>query len=257
MARLNFDLDPPALTAAAIAEDRRRWRHAIMWSTLFVALLWVILVVQLATGLNPGQFGVRPHLTAGLLGVLTAPLFHSDIAHLVANTSVLLVLGTIAVRLYPRALRIALPVIWLGSGLLVWFAARPASHIGASGVAQGLMFFIFAMGLLRRERIAIMASMLVFFLYGGMVYGVLPQDPGISYEAHLFGSLCGLLCGIALSRLDPLPPRKTYSWDEEEDEEEEDFFEAGSAVDDFDDEPWDELEDGVIRPVDDDGADWY
>ncbi|MGB8717117.1 MAG: rhomboid family intramembrane serine protease, partial [Rhodanobacteraceae bacterium] len=84
----------------------------------------------------------------------------------------------------------------------------------ASGIAQGLMFFIFAMGLLRRERLAIIASMVVFFLYGSMVYGVLPQDPRVSYEYHLFGSLCGLLSAFFLFRLDAMPPRRTYSWDQ-------------------------------------------
>lgn len=222
MARLNFDLDPPESSAAAIAEDRRRWRHALFWTVAAVALLWLVLLVQWAAHIDPGHFGVRPHLPSGLLGVLTAPLFHSGFPHLMANTSALLALGTLALRLYPRALRWALPIIWIGSGLLVWWVARPASHIGASGIAHGLMFFIFAMGLLRRDRLAIMASMLVFFFYGGMVYGVLPQTPDVSFEYHLFGSLLGLLSAIALHRLDPLPPRKKYSWDYEEEDEDED-----------------------------------
>ena len=212
MARMTFDLDPSDTSARSVAADRRRLRFALLWTGGFVALLWLILALQTALGIDPGMFGVRPHELAGLIGVLTAPLVHSGFAHLFANTSAIAVLGVLALRLYPRALRWALPVIWLGSGLLVWWLARPSSHIGASGIAQGLMFFIFAMGLLRKERLAIMASMIVFFLYGGMLYGVMPHDPKVSYEYHLFGSLCGLLSAFFLFRLDPLPARKRYSW---------------------------------------------
>ncbi|MGA7296100.1 MAG: rhomboid family intramembrane serine protease [Rhodanobacteraceae bacterium] len=214
MARMNFDLDPTLVTPESVAEDRRRLRFAFLWTGSFVALLWLVLLLQVALGIDPGHFGVVPREPAGLLGVLTAPLVHSGFGHLFANTSAVLVLGVLALRLYPRAIRWALPVIWLGSGLLVWWLARPSSHIGASGIAQGLMFFIFAMGLLRRERLAIIASMVVFFLYGSMVYGVLPQDPRISWEYHLFGSLCGLLSAFFLYRLDAMPPRRSYSWEQ-------------------------------------------
>ncbi len=231
-----FDLDPTAVNRASIADDRRRWRFAFMWTGGFVLLLWLILAVQAATGFNPGALGVRPRTLSGLIGILTAPLVHSGFAHLFANTSALLVLGVLAFRLYPRAIRYGLPIIWLGSGTLVWLLARPAAHIGASGITHGLMFFIFAMGLLRHERLAILASMVVFFLYGSMIYGVLPQDPSISFEYHLFGSLCGLLAAMGLSRMDPLPPRKKYSWDheDEEDEDDPDFQPIDWAVDDED-----------------------
>lgn len=213
MARMNFDLDPPDLSSESVAHDRRRLTFAYLWTGSFIVLLWLILLLQIALGFDPGRFGVVPREPAGLLGVLTAPLVHSGFSHLFANTSAVLVLGVLALRLYPRAIRWALPIIWLGSGLLVWWLARPSSHIGASGIAQGLMFFIFAMGLLRRERLAIVASMVVFFLYGSMVYGVLPYDPHVSWEYHLFGSLCGIVSAFFLYRLDPLPPRKKYSWD--------------------------------------------
>lgn len=216
MARMNFDLDPGDTSARSVAADRRRLRFAMLWTGGFVAVLWLILALQVALGIDPGMFGVRPRELAGLVGVITAPLVHSGFAHLFANTSAILVLGVLALRLYPRAVRWALPVIWLGSGLLVWWLARPSAHIGASGIAQGLMFFIFAMGLLRRERLAIIASMVVFFLYGSMIYGVMPSDPHVSYEYHLFGSICGLVAAFFLFRRDPMPARRRYSWHGEE-----------------------------------------
>ncbi|HET8899116.1 MAG TPA: rhomboid family intramembrane serine protease [Rhodanobacteraceae bacterium] len=219
MARLNFDLDPTDTSAASVAADKRKLRRA-WWLTLAcVGVLWVILLLQWALGFDPGRLGVWPRQEAGLLGVLTAPLVHEGFAHLAANSSALLVLGVLALRVYPRALRIALPVVWLGSGALVWWLARPSSHIGASGIAVGLMLFLFAMGLLRRERLAIVTSMVVFFLYGSMLHSMLPGDPHISFEYHLFGGFCGLLSAFFLYRRDPLPPRKLYSWDLEDEDE--------------------------------------
>ncbi|HET6631451.1 MAG TPA: rhomboid family intramembrane serine protease [Rhodanobacteraceae bacterium] len=210
-----FNLDPTPTGAASVARDRRLLARAVGLTLGFIALLWFILGVQLAGRFDLGMFGVRPREWAGLLGVLTAPLVHAGVPHLMANTPALLVLGVLALRVYPRATARALPWIWLGSGLLVWLFARPDTHIGASGIAHGLMFFLFVLGLFRRERLAIVTSMVVFFLYGGMVHSILPHDPHVSWEYHLAGAVCGTVAALLTRRLDPLPPRKRYSWDEE------------------------------------------
>src|SRR5690606_35713921 len=94
---------------------------------------------------------------------------------------------------YPLAARIAIPMIWLLSGLGVWLFARDSTHVGASGITHGLMFFLFVIGLLRRDRLAVVTSLVVFFLYGGMVMSVLPGEERISFEYHLAGAVAGLL----------------------------------------------------------------
>jgi membrane associated rhomboid family serine protease len=110
-----------------------------------------------------------------------------------------------------------LPVVYFGSGLCVWVFGRPGYHIGASGLIFGLMSFIFTIGILRWDRRAIALSLAVFFLYGGMIWGVLPSDPKVSFEYHLFGALLGLFLAVAMRRLDPSPPEKRYSWEDEDD----------------------------------------
>ncbi|MFH0351648.1 MAG: rhomboid family intramembrane serine protease, partial [Chromatiales bacterium] len=127
----------------------------------------------------------------------------------------LFVLGTAIVYVYPRSARIAVPVILLGSGLGVWLFGRPSYHIGASGLAHGLMFFLFALGVLRWDRPAMALSMLVFFLYGGMVWGIFPQEPGGSFESHVFGAVTGLALAFLLRHYDPPPPEKKYDWEGE------------------------------------------
>ena len=111
----------------------------------------------------------------------------------------------------------ALPVVWIGSGLGAWLLGDAGTwHLGASGLTHGLMFLVFALGLLRRDRPAIAAAMIAFFLYGGMLLTVLPHEPGVSWQAHLGGALAGLLAAWWFRDRDPRPPRRRYSWELEE-----------------------------------------
>jgi membrane associated rhomboid family serine protease len=144
-------------------------------------------------------------------------LIHSSFSHLFANTLPLLILGTTLLYGYPKSARIVIPAVYLGTGLGVWLFARDAYHIGASGLTFGFMFFVFTVGALRWDRRAIALSMIVFFLYGSMIWGVLPGRPGISFESHLFGALIGLSLAIILRNYDPHSAVKKYSWEEEAD----------------------------------------
>ena len=116
-------------------------------------------------------------------GILFAPLVHDGFPHLLANTPPLLVLGTAMLYLYPTAAPKVLPAIWLGPGIAVWLLARGGVHIGASGLVYGLVSYIFVAGLIRRDRRAIAASLLVCFMYGALVWGD-HADP----HAHVVGN---------------------------------------------------------------------
>jgi membrane associated rhomboid family serine protease len=195
--------------------DRRRLWRAFNASLAFVLVLLVVFSAQQAFDWR--ALAVAPQSPAGLLGLLTAPLLHGSPEHIGANAVSLLLLGTLAGTVYPRATLRALPLLWLGSGLGAWLLGDAGSyHLGASGLSHGLMFLVFALGLLRRDRPAIAAAMIAFMLYGGMLLTVLPREPGVSWQAHLGGALAGLLAAWLFRRSDPLPPRKRYSWELEE-----------------------------------------
>jgi membrane associated rhomboid family serine protease len=181
----------------------------------FVLLLWAIWAADAAFHLHLYRYGVYPREVWGLVAILVAPLVHGSWTHLFANTLPVFVLGIAVVYGYPSSARIVIPVVYLASGLGVWLFGRPSYHVGASGLAHGLMFFVLVVGILRRDRRAIALSLLVFFLYGGMVWTILPTDPHVSFEYHLFGALSGLVLAIALRHRDPPPPEKRYSWEEE------------------------------------------
>ena len=116
--------------------------------------------------------------------------------------------------LYPTATPWVLPAVWLGPGLAVWLLARGGVHIGASGLVYGLLGYIFVAGLLRRDRRAIAASLLVCFMYGALVWGVLPIRTRVSWETHLAAAVIGVVLALALRRTD-IPPRRRYSWEDE------------------------------------------
>lgn len=198
------------------AADRRRLLRALNLSLGFVLVLAAAFALQQGEDYRP--LTVTALSAQGLWGLLTAPLLHGSIEHIAANAASLLLLGTLAGSVYPRATLRALPLLWLGSGLGAWLLGEPGSHhLGASGLTHGLMFLVFVLGLLRRDRPSIAAAMIAFFLYGGMLLTVLPQEPGVSWQSHLGGALGGVVAALLFRHADPLPPRKRYSWELEDD----------------------------------------
>ena len=207
--------DPSDAVRAASERARHNFRLALKLTLAFVALLWLIELLNLGLDLGVDDFGVRPRRLAGLFGILVAPLVHADFAHLFSNSLPLIVAGTAMLYLYPQSSLRVLPAIYLGPGIAVWLFARDGtSHLGASGLVYGLVSYIFVAGLIRRDRRAIAASLLVSFMYGALVWGVLPIKRGVSWETHLAAALIGLGLAILLRRLD-LPPRRRYSWEDE------------------------------------------
>jgi membrane associated rhomboid family serine protease len=188
-----------------------------MTALIFVLMLAGIEVLDRSLHLSLHHLGVYPREVHGALGILMAPLIHGSWNHLFFNSFAILILGTALLYGYPRSAIPALLLIYLGSGLGVWLFARSSYHFGASGLTHGMMFFIFTSGVLRRDRLSIALSLIVFFLYGGMIWTIFPQEPGISYESHFFGATAGVLAAFLLRHRDPLPPRKKYDWEEEPD----------------------------------------
>jgi membrane associated rhomboid family serine protease len=112
-----------------------------------------------------------------------------------------------------------LPAIYFGPGIAVWLFAAGSSHLGASGLVYGFVSYIFVAGLVRRDRRAIAAALLISFMYGALVWGVLPIKHGVSWETHLAAALIGGAMAIVLRRLD-VAPRRRYSWEDEVDDAE-------------------------------------
>ena len=207
--------------------DTRKLGIAFAVTLPFVLLLWLLKLIEYLGGFDLAQFGIYPRRADGLVGVLSAPFIHGSVAHLFANTAPILVMGTMLLYGYPRAAKVLLPAVYIGGGVAVWLFAREAYHIGASGLAFGMLLFVFTIGVLRWERRTMAISLLVFFLYGSMISGVIPGEQEISFESHLSGALIGILLAFLLRYRDPESPRKQYSWEHEE-----------AETDDYDGPDW-------------------
>lgn len=203
-------------SARSSPQDFQRLKKAFLIIFLFTVLLWAIEILKFFTGLAIFKLGVHPQQVIGLIGVITAPLIHSSFEHLISNTPAILILGTALFYGYPRSCWIVLTIVWFVTEIGVWFTGRPVYHFGASGLSYGIMAFIFVIGILRRDKLAITLSLLVFFLYGTMIWGIFPHQSGVSYETHLWGAVLGTLCAILLRNRDPSPPVQRYTWEDED-----------------------------------------
>ena len=196
-------------------QSPNNFRKSFFTMLWFVILLWLIHIAGALFGLELVRFGVYPGDMSGLRGVLFAPLIHGSFAHVFSNTLPLLVMGTAMLLGYPRSSRFVFPVIYLGVGLMVWVFGRQSFHVGASGISFGLLTFVFVIGALRWDKKAIALSCLVFFMYGSMIWGVFPIEPGVSFESHFFGAVIGIICAIIFRNYDVKPPEKRYDWEYE------------------------------------------
>jgi membrane associated rhomboid family serine protease len=183
---------------------------------IFPAILWVIHLFSYLLELNLAGMGVLPRKVEGLLGIVSSPLIHANFSHLISNTFPLIILGWIIFYFYPKVAFSLFAFVYFFTGLLVWLFARQVYHIGASGIVYGFVSFLFFSGIFRKDNTSISLALIVTFLYGGIVWGVLPGWKGISWESHLFGAITGLTAAYLFRRIDP--PKKKYDWEDEPDD---------------------------------------
>ena len=186
-------------------EDKARIKIGLFIASGFLLLIWLVKLFEVYTGIGLAEFGVFPRQAKGLRGILFSPFIHSDFTHLISNSTSLFILTFSLFALYTRSSLWVFPIVYIFHGLAVWLFARPAYHIGASGLVYGFASYLFFIGVFRKDTRSIALSLLVVFLYGGLVWGVLPTDPSVSFEAHLAGGVIGLVCSIIFRKYDPVP----------------------------------------------------
>ncbi|WP_373479536.1 rhomboid family intramembrane serine protease [Geminocystis sp.] len=169
---------------------------------IFIAIFWIIEIVnQMFFGDRLDYFGIIPRSVVGLRGIILAPFLHADFPHLIANTLPFAVLGWLVMLQETSDFYIVSLCSILVSGIGVWlFAQTNSITVGASGVIFGYFGFLIMRSYFQKNTRSIAISLLVFFLYGGMIWGVLPSNPHISWLAHLFGFLGGIWAAKLIAR---------------------------------------------------------
>ena len=190
-----------------------------------IGLVIIMLIVHLLD--ISGCYGIIPRYEIGIKGILLAPLFHSSWEHLFNNAAPILVLGFMVFSFYKKVAYLLLTVGWVLTGALVWLFAdlgilpsdnHIGCHIGASGIVYMLAFFVFASGIIRKSLPLIAVSLIVVFLYGGMLWGIFPEEvivytkeqERISWESHFFGAVVGVFFAFIWRNIGR--HNKKFSW---------------------------------------------
>jgi membrane associated rhomboid family serine protease len=165
-----------------------------------VVLAWGVEIIDFFLGGNLNRFGILPRNGSGLLGILFAPLLHGDFAHLISNTVPFIALGWLVMVRRTSDFFVVTAIALLLGGLGTWLFGAPGYHIGASGLIFGYLGFLLLRGYFERSVFSILFSVFVGVVYGGLLWGVLPNQVGISWEGHLFGFLGGVAAAKILAK---------------------------------------------------------
>ena len=198
---------------------RKTWPKAFKFATIIIGVLWTVFIIDNSlfsifspyTHLN--DFGIYPRKMAGLSGIITTVFLHGSLSHIISNTLPLLLAITALFGNYPRTAKKVFILSIFFTGLLVWMFARSANHIGASGLLYCLLSYVFFSGFIRKDLQSIGISLAIAFLYGSLIFGIIPDKEYISWESHLFGFLSGIFLAWIYRKKDTPVYR---SWDEEE-----------------------------------------
>ena len=200
-------------------EEKRKLIHSLVFPSFFLILIWLIKIIEVVLELDFSGFGINPLKLKGLTGILTGPLIHSDFKHLFDNSVPLFILSTAIFYFYRTVAYRVFFLTYLLTGIWVWFGGRIAYHIGASGLVYGFASFLFFSGIIRNNINLLAISLLVVFLYGGLVWGIFPYDYRISWESNMGGVASGLALAFYYRKYGPQVIK--FDWEEEEEEEEE------------------------------------
>lgn len=199
----------------------RRLFIALTIPLFFVFILYAIKVLETGMDWNFIKLGIYPLEKKGVFGIFAHPLVHADFNHLFANTVPLLFLSWCLFYFYRDLGALILFFVWIGGGLVTFFIGKPGWHVGASGLIYGLAFFLFFSGILRKHVPLIAISLLITFLYGGLVWNMFPAfvKETTSWEGHLGGAISGTAAAILFRNRGPQKP-DPFAGEEEEEEQE-------------------------------------
>jgi len=202
---------------STINTEKLRLKISIEVASLLILAIWIVKLFEIIDGVSLYRYGLLPRSFSGLIGIFTAPLIHSDFNHLINNSISLFILTTGLVYFYRDLWYKILFGSWIISGLMVWVGARANYHIGCSGLIYAIASFIFFSGVFRKNINLMAISLLVVFVYGGLVWGIFPIFPQISWEYHLFGGIAGAMLAVFYRKQGP--PAQVWSWMQETSED--------------------------------------
>lgn len=201
-------------------QDRKKFFGSVAIPAFLTTLMLVVKVAEMAFSVDLTVWGLNPRTTSGLMGILALPFLHAGWEHLLTNITALLVLGTALYYCYPTLANRIMIISWLFSGMLTWCIGSPGTiHVGASALIYSLNLFLIVSGFIRGNRLLIVISLIMVFLYGSFVWGMIPSFAklqNISWEGHLSGAIVGT--ALALIYRKKGPQKEEHHWEDEDDD---------------------------------------
>lgn len=194
--------------ASGARAKRPAWMVGGATILTFVALLYLIELIDQLTRHSLDANGIRPLEADGLWGIVFAPVLHANWQHLIANTIPLLVLGFLMTLAGLSRFVWATAIVWILGGFGTWLigdvgsSCGPTDHIGASGLIFGWLAFLLVFGIFVRRFTDIVIGLVVLFAYGGVLLGAMPvlgRCGGVSWQGHLCGAIAGVIAAYWLS----------------------------------------------------------
>ncbi len=180
--------------------EKKKIIYSLIFPLFFLLIIWFIKITEYLYDFQLYKYGIYPLRTENLIGIIFSPLIHGDFDHLMSNSIPFLILASALFYFYKNFAFLVFWLIYFVSGLWVWVAAESgAYHIGASGVVYGLASFLVFSGLIHKNKSLTAVSFIIIFIYGSMIWGVLPIKKGISWESHLFGGITGFILALWFS----------------------------------------------------------
>ncbi|MEX1192804.1 MAG: rhomboid family intramembrane serine protease [Brumimicrobium sp.] len=193
--------------------------EAIVYPLLIIVIMWSIFLIDRYYQLDLYKYGVKPSTSEGIKGIFLMPLIHSqkDFSHIINNSIPTFIFLSALIYFYREIAIYVVLLVWVGAGFLLWYLAVNTNsyHIGMSGVIYGLFGFLFTSGLIRKYIPLQAITLFVAFVYGSMIWGIFPMEPGISWEGHLLGLMVGVIVAFAFRKKGPVAPKYRYEIEKE------------------------------------------
>ena len=186
--------------------------HAVVVMAVLLAGLWVVEGLDQLSGNALDTYGIHARDVDGLPEIFTAPLLHAGWEHLASNSVPFFALGLLVLLGGAARWVVSTLVSVVSSGLTAWLLTPAGTVVlGASGLVFGWLTYLLARGLWSRRPAQVALAVVILLVYGGLLWGVLPGAPGISWQAHLGGAVGGVLAAWLLHRRDAGRPRTATS----------------------------------------------
>lgn len=198
-------------------EEKKNFIDGLWLAGVVVALMWIVKLAEVNFDYDFSSFGIRPGKSSGLKGIFLSVFLHKDFLHLFNNSLPLFVAIVSLKYFYTRNSLKILILLWLLSGFITWLIGSEGIHIGASGWVYACLSFLFFGSLFSRNNNFLAFSLVLVFLYGAMIWGIIPlrQEAFISWESHLGGAVVGFILAVIFRNSGPKPI--VYDWENEED----------------------------------------